>query len=359
MIPAIKDFCQSYKIIKKSKKLTNFGEAHNSLEQALTKYLEVEHLSLFNNGTTALIAGLKALSLTGEVITTAFTFPATTEAILWNNLTPVLCDINSDDYNIDVSKIEELITPNTSAILAVHTFGSPCDCKRIEQIAKKHKIKVIYDAAHAFGVKQKNQSVASFGDISIFSFHATKIFNTVEGGCICCDNKDINKNINLIRCFGMNESDVECLGLNGKLNEIQSAIGLLNLIKIEKEINKRKVLYEIYCKMLGNIEGITILTHKEDVKPNYQYMIININQNISRDYVYERLKEYNIFAKKYFYPSVNNYKFIQCKNEIKNAQNAAKETLALPLYGSLSENSAEKICSIIKHIIKSKKENNR
>ena len=331
--------------------ISNFGGKHNELEIRLKEYLKVPSLALFNNGTMALYAALKVLNLSGEVVTTPFTFPAVINTIVCNGLTPVFCDID-ENYNINPDLIESCITPKTTAILAVHTFGTPCDYVKIEKIAKKHNLKVIYDAAHSFGVEVDNKTIGSLGDVSMFSFHATKVYNTIEGGALVCKDQDLYEKIKLFRNFGISGEDVLNEGLNGKLNELQSVVGLMNLPLVDEEIAKRKVLTEIYRDELSGIEGLSVLVQKSNVKSNYQYLIINVDKNIGRDFLHEKLKEYNIFSKKYFYPCAKEYKYLNVQNTMPFAQKASTETLALPLYGKLSSDDVKKICSIIKFIIK-------
>lgn len=330
--------------------ISNFGKKHNELENILKKYLNVCNLALFNNGTTALYTALKVLDLKGEVITTPFTFPAVINSIVCNGLIPVFCDID-ENFNINPKLIESCITEKTTAILAVHTFGTPCDYEQIKKIANKYNLKIIYDAAHSFGVKIDNKPIGTLGDISMFSFHATKIFNTVEGGALVCNNENLYEKIKLFRNFGMKEDTVLYEGLNGKLNEIQALIGLLNLPLVNDEIKKRKILTEIYDKELKDISGISVLKPKTNVISNYQYLIISVDEEINRDSLHKKLKEYNIFTKKYFYPCAIDYKHIHTNKQCPIAQKASKETLALPLYGKLKPDDVVKICSIIKFII--------
>jgi len=331
--------------------ISNFGQKHNELENKLKDYLKVPNLALFNNGTTALFSAIKCLGIKGEIITTPFTFPAVINSIICSGLTPVFCDID-ENYNINPDLIESCITSETSAILAVHTFGIPCNYKRIDEIAQKYNLKVIYDAAHAFGVEVDEKPIGSLGDVSMFSFHATKVYNTIEGGALVCQDKNLYEKIKLFRNFGIDGEDVLCAGLNGKLNEIQAAVGLLNLPLVEDEIEKRKKLTELYCEELTGISGISVLKQKNNVKSNYQYLIISVDKNINRDMLFERLKEYNIFTKKYFYPCATDYSYINNTKGFPVAQSASKQTLALPLYGKLSQDDVRKICAIIKFIIK-------
>lgn len=355
-LPKHEEFCKKSKEIFESEWLTNFGKQHGILKNKLKNYLENRNLSLFCNGTIALDVGIKALDISGEVITTPFTFAATPHALSLNNIKPVFCDIEEKTLNIDPDKIESLITKKTSAILAVHVFGNPCDTKKIEKIAKKHGLKVIYDAAHAFGVKIDNIPVGNFGDMSIFSFHATKIFNTAEGGCLVYKNSNLSEKLYLLKNFGIkNEDEIELVGTNAKMNEIQAAIGILNLKTLEKEIAKRRKLEEIYKKELSKINGLSFLGKVANVKYNYSYFPILIDKMISglsRDELYSELKKYNIFARKYFYPLCNNfscYKNSQAK-KTPVAEKISKQVLIMPLYGRLKSADVKKICLIVKSI---------
>ena len=358
LLPPIKEVYKKINEIWESKQLTNFGEQHKSLELELKKYLEVEYLSLFCNGTLALDLACKALELTGEVITTPFTFPATVNVLYLNNINPVFCDIKLDNFNIDPEGIESLITPKTSAIMPVHVFGNPCNIEKIELIAKRNDLKVIYDAAHCFGVKYKNKPIGTFGDISMFSFHATKIFHTVEGGALTYNNEQLKKKLSLLKNFGIkNEEEILIAGTNAKMNEIQAAIGLINLQMVDQEIMKRKKLTFIYQEYLKDVKGITYLEENSDVKYNYQYFPILIYKEkyrLNRDQVYERLKDYNVFSRKYFYPLCTDYKYYLDKNKkyLPNAERIAKKILCLPLYGELKEEDIIKICEILMEILK-------
>lgn len=332
------------------------GNQHQELESALMEYLNVPFLSLFCNGTLALQIAFKALKLKGEVITTPFTFPATVNALYQNNLEPIYCDIKFDDFNLNPEMIEELITSKTSAILPVHVFGNPCNIEQISKIAEDCNLKVVYDAAHCFGVKYNNKGIGNYGDISMFSFHATKIFHTLEGGCLTYNNQEFKQQLSLLKNFGIkNEEEVILPGTNAKMNELQAAIGLLNLNLVEMEIKKRKNLSSIYRENLKNIEGIKFFDEKKDVKHNYQYFPILINESefkVNRDYVYEFLKKYNIFSRKYFYPLCTDYSFSKKEEEYKipNARKIVNQILCLPLYGELTGENVVKICDILLYL---------
>ena len=343
-----------------SKWLTNNGPQQIKLEAALIKYLHVENLSLFNNGTSALLLGLRALNLTGEVITTPFTFPATVQALDWNNLTPVFCDIDSNTLTLDAAKIVPLITEKTTAILGVHTFGNPCDMDQIQKIANKYNLKVIYDAAHAFGTKVAGQPIGKFGDMTMFSFHATKLFNTVEGGGLTFTDKDLGVTLNLLKNFGIaNPEEVVLSGLNAKLNEVQSVIGLEVLKLVESERQKRHEIKKVYERYLKDIPGINVLTKLEGESSSYQYFVIQIDEELygnSRDWLYEKLKEYNVFTRKYFYPLCSDFQWYEHlesaqKENLPVAQKAVMQVLAMPFHGELQMESVEKICKIIRDSI--------
>ena len=359
LLPKLSEINKKIKEIFESRWLTNFGKQHAELEKKLLKYLKCENIQLFCNGTLALELGCRALNLSGEVITTPFTFAATPHALLLNNISPVFCDIEQDSFNIDPDKIERLITPKTTAILAVHVFGNPCKVDEIEKIAKKHHLKVVYDAAHAFGVKINGVAIGNFGDISMFSFHATKIFHTIEGGCLTFKDKNLNKRLRLLKNFGiLDEENVVVCGTNAKMNEIQAAIGLINLRLIDQEIKKRAALTKLYRKELSKTPGIKTLRDKEDVKYNYSYFPILIDEEkygLSRDKVYEKLKGFNIFTRKYFHPICSHFKCYRDRpsakpNKLPVAEMVDKKILCLPIYGSLKPSEVKKICKIIKEI---------
>jgi len=326
LLAPLRQIRKKIKEIWESKWLTNMGIQHQKLESRLLNYLDVQNLTLFCNGTLALQIACKALELKGEVITTPFTFPATVNSLFLNNLTPIFCDIKIDDFNINPDEIEELITPNTSAIMPVHVFGNPCEIEKIEKIAKNNNLNVIYDAAHCFGVEYKGKGIGNFGDISMFSFHATKVFHTLEGGALTFNNSEFKEIFNLLRNFGIkNEEEIILPGTNAKMNELQAAIGLLNLCLVEDEIEKRKKLTSIYREKLKTVEGIKNLEEKKEVKHNYQYFPILIDESkfkFNRDHVYEYLKKFNIFSRKYFYPLCNDYRFSKKKNSNYKIPNA-------------------------------------
>lgn len=361
IMPDLKELNEKLKEVWASGWLTNNGPQHAALEEALRLKLNVPYLSLFNNGTIALMVACKSLGLSGDVITTPFTFAATPHVLTWNNINIQFCDIDPVTMNIDANKIQSMITPKTTAILAVHVYGNPCDVETIQNIADKQGLRVIYDAAHAFGVKLNDQSIGNFGDISMFSFHATKLFHTVEGGALVFSDASLKKKIDLLKNFGIkNEEEVVMPGINGKMNEIQSIIGLLNLDLVSGEIEKRQLLTECYENHLADVEGIIFFERLQDVESNYQYFVIRIDSNafgVSRDLVYDKLKEYNIFARKYFYPLCSNYPCYQhlpsaSVSNLPVANKVAKEVLCLPLYGTLSPDDVERICIALKSLRK-------
>lgn len=333
--------------------LTNMGEKHKRLEKELTDYLDVENVTLFTNGHSALEFVIEALNLTGEVITTPFTFASTTHAIVRNGLTPVFCDINPVDYTMDVEKIESLITDKTSAIIPVHVYGNICDVYEIEKVAKKYNLKVIYDAAHAFGITVDNIGIGNFGDASMFSFHATKVFNTIEGGAVTFKDPNLRKLLNELKNFGITGPEsVEYVGGNAKMNEFQAAMGLCNIKHVDREIEKRKKVVERYIENLKGIEGIILSKGQKGVKQNYSYFpVVFDGYKMTRDETFEKLKENGIIARKYFYPTVNSF---ECYRDEYNsydtpiAKTISEKVLTLPLYADLSLEDVDEICKIIK-----------
>ncbi len=357
LLPDLKEVTEKLKDVWESKWLTNGGPQHIALEKRLQETLRVPHLSLFNNGTIALITACQSLRLSGEVITTPFTFPATPHVLTWNGIKPVFCDIDPVTMNIDARKIESMITPQTTGILAVHVFGTPCDVIKMQEIADRYGLKVIYDAAHAFGVEINGTSIGAFGDISMFSFHATKLFHTAEGGALTFKDPHLKPRIELLKNFGIkNEEEVVMPGINGKMNEIQAALGIVLLDYVEEERKKRKMLIDAYRHALKDVEGVACLNGLPGVKNSCQYFVIRIDEKIfgrSRDHVYERFKEYNVFTRKYFYPLCSNY---TCYRQLPSsapgnlpvAHKVVGEVLSMPLYGGLSSADIERICTILK-----------
>ncbi len=351
-MPPYEEFVEEIKDLWESRHLTHQGPKYNQLEKNLKEYLSAEEISLFANGHLALELAINALGLTGEVITTPYTFASTTQAIVRNGLTPVFCDINEDDYTIDVSKIESLITEKTSAIIPVHVYGNVCNVYEIEKIAKKHNLKVIYDAAHVFGVKLNDTPIGNFGDMTMFSFHATKVFHTVEGGGLVFKNPEYKTRLAQLRQFGMQgQESVPIVGTNAKMTEMHAAMGLCNLRHIDEEIAKRKKAAERYFERLGGVQGIKLCYPKQNVKANYAYFpVVFEGYKYNRDEVSEKLANENIFARKYFYPLTSDFKAYQGMFEIQQtpiARKIANSVLTLPLYADLTVEEVDEICDII------------
>jgi dTDP-4-amino-4,6-dideoxygalactose transaminase len=356
-LPPLEEFQEHLSNIWQSKWLTNNGKYHNLLEKALCEYLGVKYVSLFSNGTLALITALKALKISGEVITTPFSFVATTHSLGWNNIKPVFVDIEPETFNLDPQKVEAAITPRTTAILPVHVYGHPCDVNKLQQIAGTHGLKLVYDAAHAFGVEIKGNSIANFGDLSVLSFHATKVFNTFEGGAIVCHDEKMKKAIDYLKNFGFaDEITVIESGINAKMNEFQAALGLLQLKYINASIEKNKRLTFAYREAFQGTPGITVLEDMPDVRHNYSYFPILIDKEKygkSRDQVYEGLKKYNVFTRRYFYPLISQFPAYRELESAKAgllpaAERITQEVLCLPIYPSLDEKNILPIANLIK-----------
>ena len=353
-MPAYEEYCEEIKELWGSRWLTNMGAKHRQFEAGLKEYLKAPNVNLFTNGHLALEAVISAMGLKGEIITTPFTFASTTHAIVRCGCTPVFCDIEPVSYTMDASKIEALITDKTVAIMPVHVYGNLCDVEAIEAIAKKHNLKVIYDAAHAFGVEKKGISSANFGDAAMFSFHATKVFHTIEGGCISYTDEGLTAKLNLCKNFGIaGPEDVIYAGGNAKLNEFCAAMGICNLRHLEGEIAKRKAVNDRYYERLGNVEGIRLNPVFEDVKPNYAYFpAVFEGYKYSRDEVFEKLAKEGIVARKYFYPLTNGF---ECYRDLPGfgedmtpiAKRIASQVLTLPMYADLSLEDVDRICDII------------
>lgn len=355
-MPSFEEFSEEIRDLWDSHWLTNMGAKHQQLQAQLEKYLDCPHVTLYTNGHLALENIIAAMELPagGEVITTPYTFISTTHAIVRNGLVPVFCDINDRDYNIDVEKLEALITPKTVAIVPVHVYGNLCDVQAIEAIAKKHDLKVIYDAAHAFGVRYKGVSSANFGDAAMFSFHATKVYNTIEGGAVCFRDDRLVQVLNDMKNFGIRGPEsVAYVGGNAKMNEFQAAMGLCNLRHLEEEIAKRKLVVERYRKNLQGVQGIILCSDQPDVTPNYAYFpVVFDGYKYTRDEVFEALKKQDIVARKYFYPLTND---VECYRDLPTAgaektpvaKRVADQVLTLPLYADLALEDVDKICQII------------
>lgn len=350
-VPSYEEYCEAIKPIFESKWLTNAGPIHNEFNEKVSDYLKCENLSLFTNGHLALCIAIQSLNLQGEVITTPFTFASTTHAIVQNGLTPVFCDINPDNYTIDVDKIEELITEKTSAIIPVHVYGNVCDVEKIDAIAKKYNLKVIYDAAHVFGVEIGDAGIGSFGDISMFSFHATKVFNSIEGGCLTYKDKYLEKTINSLRNFGLTgQESIEYCGTNAKMNEFQAAMGLCNLLHVDTEINKRRAVETNYRKRLQDIPGIKLCPIQENVKRNYAYFpVLFDGYKYTRDEICQKLASNSIYARKYFYPATNEFECYRGRfnGDTPIAKEISEKVLTLPMYADLDIEDVDRICDII------------
>ena len=358
LLPDLQEFNQYLQQIWDSKWITNNGSFHQQLEKALAEYLGVKYISVFTNGTLPLITALQALGLTkGEVITTPYSFVATSHSIWWNQLTPVFADIEEDTCGMDPAKIEAAITPNTVAIMPVHCYGKPCKTKKIDAIAKKHGLKVIYDAAHAFGVRVNGESILNAGDISTLSFHATKVYNTIEGGALVCHSAEMKHQIDNLKNFGFRgEVTVEAPGINGKMDEVRAAYGLLNLKQVDAAIDTRHRVANRYREAIDNIAGLTYLPEFPNTRYNYGYFPIFVDEEkygMSRDALYEKLKANNIFGRRYFYPlisTLNPYKDYPSANpnNLPIATKMANEVLCLPMHHMLSENDIERIINTIR-----------
>lgn len=351
-MPSYDEYCKEIKGLWDSHWLTNMGAKHRELEAVLSKYLDTANVTLFTNGHLALECAIAAFNLTGEVITTPFTFASTTHAIVRNGLNPVFCDINPDNYTIDTKKIENLITDKTSAIIPVHVYGNVCNVTEIDQIAKKHNLKVIYDAAHAFGVTLEGVGIANFGDASMFSFHATKVFNTIEGGAISFRDTALTRTLNDLKNFGITgQESVEFIGGNAKMNEFQAAMGLCNLRHVDAEIVKREAVVKHYKKRLSVIDGIKLVRPQKGVSSNYAYFpVVFDGYKLTRNEVFEKLKAENIFARKYFYPLTSSYECYKGRFDVSQtpvAKFIADRVLTLPLYADLALEDVDRICDVI------------
>jgi len=360
-LPPLEEFIPYLQQIWDNKWLTNNGPLHQQLEKELTDYLGVKYVSLFSNGTLALISALQALNIQGEVITTPFSFVATSHSILWNKNTPVFVDVEPEYLNLDHEKIEAAITEKTRAIMPVHVYGNPCQMDEIQQIADKHNLKVIYDAAHAFGVKKNDVSILNYGDLSVLSFHATKVFSTIEGGAVISHTPEMKHRIDNLKNFGFRgETVVEELGVNAKLNEVQAAYGLLQLKYIDGFIGKRKQITDLYRKLLKDTLGISFLNDMQGISHCYSYFPILIDEEkfgMSRDDLYEKLKQHNIFGRRYFYPLISDFEPYKNQPSAKQenlpvATKIAQQVLCLPIYVELAETDIKRIVAIIRNKIK-------
>ena len=357
-LPPLEEFCQGLSEIWESRCLTNNGPILKRFTRELCHFFDTENLCLFNNGTLALQIALQGLRLSGEVITTPFTFVATTHALYWNKIRPVFVDITPECYTLDPDKVEAAITPWTSAILAVHVYGHPCNLKALADIAARHHLKLIYDAAHAFGVKVGDTSIAQYGDLSMFSFHATKLYHALEGGLLVFDEAGLKGEFDFLKNFGFkNELEVVMPGTNAKMNEMQALMGSLMLKYLERLIRRRDAITALYRQLLGPLAGIRLVPPlPSDIKYNYAYMPIEVSEQefgMSRDSLYEHLKEYNVHARRYFYPLVCDYacyRNVSVTDPLTVARRVADRILTLPIYEDLQDADVERICEIVAHL---------
>lgn len=355
-LPPLEEFIPSLEKIWENKYLTNAGPFHQKFETALAKFLDVEHLALFANGTLALVTALQSLRITGEVITTPFSFVATSHSLLWNGIKPVFVDIHPETFNLDPEKIEAAITPHTTAIMPVHVYGKPCDVAKIQKIADTYGLKVIYDAAHAFGVNYQGESILKHGDLSILSFHATKIFTTAEGGAIVCPDAKMKKRIDDLKNFGFaDEVTVVAPGINAKMNELQAALGLLQLKHIDKAIDRRRTIDRLYREALSAVSGIFCPPVPEDTNYNYAYFPILVEKeySLSRDELNDKLRRNGIISRRYFYPLISEFPMYQslpsaARTNLPIANDVAYKVLCLPIYPALENESIFRIISVIK-----------
>lgn len=354
-LPPLEEFIPYLEKIWNNKVLTNGGPFHQQLEEALCNYLGVEYISLFTNGTIALVTALQALRVTGEVITTPYSFVATSHSLLWNGIKPVFVDIDPNTLNLDPAKIEAAITPQTTAIMPVHCYGHPCDTDAIQKIADNYNLKVIYDAAHAFGVQDAGGSVLRHGDLSVLSFHATKVFNTFEGGAIVCPDAKSKQRIDHLKNFGfVDEVTVVAPGINGKMSEFNAAMGLLQLKYIDKNIVQRKVIDLLYRERLKDVKGISCLQDSDEQVANYSYfpILVEAKYPLSREGLFHKLKEQGINARRYFYPLISDFPMYRGlasahAGNLPVAKNAAEKIICLPIYPELDVENQERIMSII------------
>lgn len=357
-LPPLEEFIPYMEKIWSNKILTNGGPFHQQLEAALAKYLGVEHVALFCNATIALITALQALRVTGEVITTPYSFVATANSLMWNGLTPVFVDVDPDTLNIDPAKIEAAITPRTTAIMPVHCYGQPCDTVAIQKIAENYNLKVIYDAAHAFGVEDATGSVLNAGDLSILSFHATKVFNTFEGGAIICKDAKTKQHIDRLKNFGfVDELTVVAAGINGKMSELNAAFGLLQLEHVDEAIDARRQIDEFYRASLSGVDGITVIKRINTSRANYSYfpILVDASYPLSRDALFKLLKEAGVFARRYFYPLITDFPMYRGLPSARSgnlpvAADAASKVICLPLYPNLALEDQERIVDLIRRM---------
>lgn len=357
LLPPLDEFIPYLKEIWESKWITNNGHYHQELEKELCKYLGVEYISVFTNGTLPLITALQALRITGEVITTPYSFVATTHALWWNGIRPVFVDIDPATGNLDPNKIEAAITPKTTAIMPVHVYGNPCDIDAIKSIADKYGLKVIYDAAHAFGVKINGKSILEAGDISTLSFHATKTYNTVEGGALICHDAEMKKRIDQLKNFGfVGETEVVAPGINSKMDEIRAAYGLLNLRHVDAAIDARHRVANRYREALTGVKGVKIFDERKDVTYNYSYFPVFIDEKefgMSRDELYFKMRDANVLGRRYFYPLISDFTTYRglpsaAPANLPVATRMANEVICLPMHHTLTDEDVQRVISFFK-----------
>lgn len=356
LLPPLEEFIPYLEKIWDSKWITNNGHYHQELEKALCEYLGVKYISVFTNGTLPLITAIQALRITGEVITTPYSFVATTHSLWWNGIKPVFVDIDPQTLNLDPKKIERAITPQTTAIMPVHVYGNPCNMDEIQAIADKYGLKVIYDAAHAFGVKVNGESILNYGDMSTLSFHATKTYNTIEGGALICHDEKTKQRIDYLKNFGFaGETEVVAPGINAKMDEVRAAYGLINLKHVDSAIEKRQIVAKAYREGLKNVEGISLLEDFINVRHNYSYFPIFVDEKkygMTRNELYQKLKDNNIFGRRYFYPlisSFSTYRGLDSSNpsNLPIANKVANSVICLPMHHELNDAEVEKIVNLI------------
>lgn len=355
-LPPLDEFIPYLEKIWENKILTNGGPYHQQLEKELCDHLGVRHLALFTNGTIALVTALQALRITGEVITTPYSFVATAHSLLWNGIKPVFVDIDPNTLNLDPTKIEAAITPQTTAILPVHCYGHPCDVDAIQKIADNYNLKVIYDAAHAFGVQDKRGSVLNHGDLSVLSFHATKVFNTFEGGAIICPDAKTKLHIDQLKNFGfVDETTVVAPGINGKMSEVNAAFGLLQLKHVEKALVRRREIDSTYREQLASVKGIHCLNDAGETASNHSYFPIMVHADypLSRDALYQLLKTHDIYTRRYFYPLISDFPMYRSmpsaqRDNLPVAADASAKVLCLPIYPALAANELSRVIAIIR-----------
>lgn len=352
-MPSFQEYVDEIKVLWETRWLTNSGEKHKLFQQSLETFLGSKNVVLFVNGHSALEAAIASCDFPekSEVITTPFTFISTTNSIVRNNLVPVFCDIDCDTFTIDPSKIESLITDKTVAILAVHVYGNICNVEELAKIAKKHNLKIIYDAAHAFGVRYKGFPISNYGDLSMFSFHATKVFHSIEGGCITTNDDHLAKRMNIYKNFGLSDTSDggDLIGPNFKMNEFQASMGICNLRHIHEYIKSRKNAYDLYCSLLKTKNTIKLMSLQPNVESNYSYFPVVFENNCVRDKVFEELKKNNIGARKYFYPCTNEFNSMRLFNKQPTpiAKDLSERVLALPFYSELSSDDISLVCKIV------------